>query len=59
MNFIKIVNKLKELNKYLEPKLDEVCKKVKIMIRPKVKAMVKEEVVELLEKDKRKCTVVI
>ena len=74
MDFINIVHELKERNKYLELKLDEVCNKVKIMSRPKlyitsnaddippsnkVKAMAKEDIVELLEKDKRKCNVVI
>ena len=67
-------HELKERNKYLDLKLHEVCKNVEIMIRPrpctpsniddipssnKVKAMVKEEFVELLEKDKRKHNVVI
>ena len=74
MNFIKIVHELKDRNKYFELKLDEVCKKVEIMSSPipctpsnnddiptshKVKSMVKEEVVELLKKDKRKCNVLI
>ena len=74
MNFIKIAYELRVRNKYLELKFDDVCKKIEIMSRPKsctpgnaddippsnkVKTMVKEEVVELLEKDKRKHNVVI
>ena len=35
MNFTKIVHDFMERNKYLELKLDEVCKKVEIMSRPK------------------------
>ena len=35
MNFIKASHERKERNKYLELKLDEVCKKVEIMTRPK------------------------
>ena len=56
----------------MELKLDEVSKNAKIMSRPqlctpsntddippsnKVRAMVKEEVVELLEKGKRRCNI--
>ena len=74
MNFMKIFLELKERKKYFELKLDDVCKKIDIMSRPKpcipgnaddippsnkVTAMVKKEVDELLEKDKRKCNVVI
>ena len=35
MNFMKIVHDLREMNKYLELKFDEVCKKVEVMSRPK------------------------
>ena len=71
MNFMNIVHELMGRNMYLESKLDEVCEQIEIMSKPKpctlsntedvppsnkVKAIVKEEAVELLHRPQKNAT---